>query len=196
MNILNRVVSTLLFLALLLGIILFAVYPLEVLNALRNAVDWTSASLQQTQEQSRFIYILGRIAAVLLSAIVFGGLIWLEIRPPAVRTVPLLTQTGGKVHLTTDSVARRLAWHIDQLPDVVSVTPKVSGRGGVVDVKLDLETSPEIVVPVKTEEVINLTREIIEQRMGLKSGKIEVRIRHAPYPSVEPTLSIPGSPQR
>ncbi|MCC7353402.1 MAG: hypothetical protein IT330_06545 [Anaerolineae bacterium] len=195
MNILNRIIAILLFLALLLGIILVAVYPLSILEGLRDSMDWSIATLQQTEDQSRALYILGRVVVVILSAIVFGGLTLLEVRRPGVRTVPLTTQTGGKVHLTTDSVARRLAWHIDQLPEVVSVTPRVSGRGGVVDVKLDLETSPEIVVPVKTDEVINLSHKIIEQDMGLKAGKIEVRIRHAPYPEVQPTLSIPGSPQ-
>ncbi len=195
MNILNRIVATLLFLALLLGLILFAVYPVSILSGLRDSIDWTIAALQQTEAQSRALFILWRVVTVILSAIVFGGLILLEVRRPGARTIPLATQTGGKVHLTTDSVARRLAWHIDQLPEVVSVMPKVFGRGGMVDVKLDLETSPEIVVPVKTDEVINLTHKIIEQDMGLKAGKIEVRIRHAPYPEVRPTLSIPGSPQ-
>ena len=195
MNILNRIVTTLLFIALLLGIILVAVYPITILDGLRNSTNWTITTLQQTENQSRLLYILARIAVVVLAAIVFGGLTLLEFRRPGSRSIPLATQTGGKVHLTTDSVARRLAWHIDQLPEVVSVVPKVSGRAGAVDVKLDLETSPEIIVPMKTDEVINLSRKIIEQDMGLKAGKIEVRIRHAPYPEVEPTLAIPGSQQ-
>jgi hypothetical protein len=51
-----------------------------------------------------------------------------------------------------------------------------------VDVNLVLETSPDIDVPMKTEEVIEVTREVIVERLGLKLGKVQVKIKHAPYP--------------
>jgi hypothetical protein len=68
------------------------------------------------------------------------------------------------------------------LPDVVKVSPRINGRSRGVDVDLILETSPDIDVPMKTEEVIEVTREIIVERMGLKLGKVQVKIKHAPYP--------------
>jgi hypothetical protein len=37
-------------------------------------------------------------------------------------------------------------------------------------------------VPTKTEEVCQVAREVVEDRMGLKLRKIKVNIRHAPYP--------------
>ena len=83
--------------------------------------------------------------------------------------------------MTADSVARRLSWHIDQLADVISVSPQVIARGKRVDIVIDLETSPEIDVPMKTDEVIAVAREVIVHRMGMQLGKAEVHITHTPY---------------
>jgi uncharacterized alkaline shock family protein YloU len=89
---------------------------------------------------------------------------------------------GGEARITIDSVEQRLAYNIDQLPDVIHVTPRVTGRSRGVDVDLLLETSPEVDIPMKTEEVLQVTREAIVERMGLKLGKVQIKIKHAPYP--------------
>ena len=34
---------------------------------------------------------------------------------------------------------------------------------------------------MKTDEVVDVTRDVIEQDMGLKLGKLDVRMRYAPY---------------
>ena len=47
--------------------------------------------------------------------------------------------------------------------------------------RLDLETRPEVDVPMKTDEVVGVAREVITERMGLQLGRIDVRINHAPY---------------
>jgi hypothetical protein len=50
-----------------------------------------------------------------------------------------------------------------------------------VDVRLEIETAPDVDVPMKTDEVVEVARDIIEQDMGLRLGKLDVRIRHAPF---------------
>jgi hypothetical protein len=89
---------------------------------------------------------------------------------------------GGETLISTDSIEQRLAYNIDQLPDVVKVVPHITGRSRGVDVDLLLETSPEIDIPMKTEEVLEVTRQVIVERMGLKLGKVQIKIKHAPYP--------------
>ncbi|MEJ2560333.1 MAG: hypothetical protein P8186_29775 [Anaerolineae bacterium] len=90
--------------------------------------------------------------------------------------------SGGEAQLTTDSIASRLEYNIDQLADVIKVKPVITpGRKGV-RVDLEVETSPEIEVPMKTEEVQQLTKDIVENRMGLTLDSVRVVIRHAPYP--------------
>ncbi len=62
----------------------------------------------------------------------------------------------------------------------MTVAPTVKAKGGAVDIKLEIETAPDVDVPMKTDEVVEVTREIIEEDMGLKLGKLDVRMRYAP----------------
>jgi hypothetical protein len=39
----------------------------------------------------------------------------------------------------------------------------------------------EIDVPMKTDEVVGVVKEVVTERMGLQLGKVQVRIKHAPY---------------
>ena len=34
---------------------------------------------------------------------------------------------------------------------------------------------------MKTDEVVAVVREVVQERMGLQLGKVSVRIKHAPY---------------
>jgi len=87
---------------------------------------------------------------------------------------------GGEVELAVESIAQRLEYRVDQLADVVKVRPKIMPRRKDIDVELNLETTPDIDVPTKTEEVCQVAREVVEERMGLKLRKIKVNIRYAP----------------
>jgi hypothetical protein len=109
-------------------------------------------------------------------------LLWLELRRPRKRSIRVQKVAGGEAHIAIDSIAQRLAYNIDQLPDVISVSPRIEGHSRGVDIDLLLETSPEVDVPMKTEEVLQVTKEVIEDKMGLKMGKAQVKIKHAPYP--------------
>ena len=62
--------------------------------------------------------------------------------------------------------------------------PEVQARSDQVNIQLDVETSPVIDVPMKTEEIILVVRDVVEGSMGLKIGKLDVRIRHSEYPQL------------
>jgi hypothetical protein len=34
---------------------------------------------------------------------------------------------------------------------------------------------------MKTDEVVGVVKEVVTERMGLQLGKVQVRIKHAPY---------------
>jgi hypothetical protein len=132
--------------------------------------------------QNRIPFILGGAALALLTFILCGLLLWLELRRPHGKAVRVQKVSGGEAKVTTDSIARRLEYNLDQLADVISVKPKVMGRGKGVYIRLNVETGPEIDVPAKTEEISRVAKEVIEERMGLKlAGKLEINIKHAPY---------------
>jgi hypothetical protein len=181
MNVFNRIVVILLALVLLAGCLALAIFPTEAVQALQAAVNGLAAFISVAAQSYRGLYMLGRVALALLALLIFGGLLVAELRRKRPGTVRVHTESGTSATVTAESVARRLAWHIDQLADVISVTPQVTARGRAVNVRLDLETRPEVDVPMKTDEVVGVAREVITERMGLQLGKIDVRINHGPY---------------
>lgn len=181
MNVFNRIVVVLVLLILLAALVALAIVPFIALNTLSGGVNGFYGFLTRMAESSNTLFVAARVALVLLAVLLIGLLLAFELRRSGPRTVRVHTEAGSQASVTTDSVAQRLQWHIDQLADVNSVTPTVRARGKAVDVRLDLETQPEVDVPMKTDEVIAVTREVITERMGLQLGKVNVRIRHAPY---------------
>jgi hypothetical protein len=122
---------------------------------------------------------------VLLGVIFFvicGLVLYLELRRPPRKTVKLQKTGGGEVELAVEYIVQPVEYGVDQLADVVKVMPNVKPRRNSVNVELELETTPDIDVPAKTEEVYEVARDVIEERMGLKLGKVKVNVKHAPYP--------------
>ena len=58
---------------------------------------------------------------------------------------------------------------------------------------LDLETDPDVDVPSKTEEICQVVKEAVEDKMGLKLRKVRANIKHAPY-SVKPQMPETQAP--
>lgn len=181
MNVFNRILVVLLLVAALLLAVLLAVFPLQVIATGQRGLATAGESLQAIAGSQSVLFIVGRVALVLAAIIIFGLLLLAEVRVPRPKAARVQTREGTFAEVTADSVARRLTWHIDQLADVISVVPQVTPRGRMVDVVLNLQTAPDVDVPMKTEEVVQCAKEIIVERMGLQPGKIQVRIAHAPY---------------
>jgi hypothetical protein len=181
MNVVNRLVTVIVLLILLALALTLAVAPVVAVQAAQQGLEGLEGFLSNAARLWSVLFVVGRIALALLAVLIFGLLIVAELRPNRPKAVAVHTDGGSSASVTTDSVARRLTWHIDQLADVISVTPEVTARGKSVNVRLDLETRPEVDVPMKTDEVVAVAREVITERMGLQIGKIDVRIKHAPY---------------
>ena len=183
MNAFNRVVVILLLLAIMVLSAIFFIVPMEVLGAVIPFVQRLQVGLEGWMTGPRaFLRLGGGLVFTFVIWVLCGALLWLEVRRPRTKTIKVQKVSGGEAELTTDSIASRLEYNIDQLADVIKVKPTIgSGRKGVI-VDLELETSPEIEVPMKTEEVQELTKDIIENRMGLKLDTVRVVIQHAPYP--------------
>jgi membrane protein implicated in regulation of membrane protease activity len=188
MNLFNRIVVVLLLLLVIVLAFVAMFLPLGPLDFIIGWLTFIKASLYVPTNY--LIVILVSLVVILLSLL----LLWLEFRGPArPKTVRIEKVGGGYAEVTTDSIAQRLKYRVDQLVGVTEVKPIVTSRGKVVDVVLDLETSPDIEVPAKTEEVCQVAREEVEQKMGLKLDRIRVNIRHAPYPPKTETPPAVGS---
>ncbi len=176
MKLFNRVVTILLFLALMIAVPIFMILPAQIAGLLQQYLKFVSSGLSLFHRA--VLVMLG-----IISFIVCGLVLYLEFRRPARKMVKLESTTGGEVELAVESIAQRLEYRIDQLPDVITVRPEIKPRRKSVDVELNLETAPDIDVPTKTEEVYQVAHEVVEGRMGLKLRKIKVNIKHAPYPT-------------
>ena len=182
MNVFNRIITILVAVVLFFAVVFTTVFPLPTLDWLGQLTGSWRDYLAYWEENARYASVAIRSGIVVIFVVLFGLLMFLELRRRRVDTVQVVTNEGGTAAVVTDSVSQRLVHHIDRLADVISVSPKVSSRGRTVHVDLDLETGPEIDVPMKSDEVVAVVREVVEGRMGLLLGKVNVRIRHAPYP--------------
>lgn len=178
MNVFNRIIVILFLLfsvpllLLLIGIVAFPAPAADVLSALVGGLRMISTT-------TKLLIVLASLLMLVIDIV----LLWFELRRPAAsRRVRIKQVTGGEAEMSTDSIEGRLAYNIDQLPDVIRVTPAVTGRGKGVEVVLDVETRPDIDVPTKTEEVMTVTRQVVEDRMGLELARIRVNIRHGQFP--------------
>ncbi len=195
MNVFNRVVIVILIILALVGALIAVIIPFAVIDFLLRFLETLRVILETTYTTAPLVFLLSQIAVALAVAIICGILLALELRRGRPATVQVATAEGGRADILLDSVAMRLAYHLDQLADVISVTPRVRAKGNVVNVELDVETSPDVEVPMKTQEILHVTREVIEERMGLRLGRAEVRIRHAPYPQERGMPTVVGSEQ-
>jgi len=177
MNIFNRAMTILLFVTLMIVLPIVMILPDAVIALLQQSLSAAASGMNNFH----------RVILILLGVICFiicGLVLYLEVRRPPRRRVKLQKISGGEVELAVDSIAQRLEYRVDQLADVVKVLPKIKAGRRSVDVELNLETTPDVDVPTKTEEVCQVVRDVVEERMGLKLNKIKVNITYAPYPEV------------
>jgi len=182
-NIFNRIVVILLILAVLILAVVVVIVPEPAFNLLKEVFEWAHRDTQSYLTGSdHWLFLLARV--IIGGAIVIVGLVllWLELRRPRKKVIRVEKMAGGETSIAIESISQRVAYNIDQLPEVIKVTPHISGRSRGVDIDLQLETTPEIDVPMKTEEVLQVTKDVVEGRMGLKLGKVRINIKHAPYP--------------
>ena len=182
MNAFNRIVVVVFLLTTMVISAIFFIVPVSVLQAVNPFLQQLETNLMAMTGVRTWLRVGGGLAFTLLIWVCCAAILWLEVRRPKAKTIRVQKVSGGEAELTTDSIANRLEYNIDQLADVIKVKSAISaGRKGV-RVDLQLETSPEIEVPMKTEEVQQLTKDVVENRMGLQLDTVRVVIRHAPYP--------------
>ncbi len=180
MNTFNRIIMIVVLLLLIAAVAIAAVAPFTTISYLQDALIQTHGWVSAQQEANTSNFLIGQIAVGVIALIIFGVLIGLEIWSGQRRGVRIRTAQGGQAELDTSSISRRLSWQLDQLAEVISVVPIVKSKGGSVDIKLEIEAAPDIDVPMKTDEVVEVTRDLIEQDMGLKLGRLDVHMRYAP----------------
>ncbi len=194
MNVFNRIVVILLLLLLLLLSLVAAWNPFLLLGTVQTLSGAVQDQLSQMYYANPFLFRLGQLVLGVVFVLLWGSLLLLEVRRGKPATVEVTTGEGQKARVLVDSVALRLAYHLDQLADVINVTPRVKGKGNTVHVAVEVETTPDVDIPMKTEEIVSVIREVVEERMGLHLGRVDVHIKHAPYPGETEGIRVIGAP--
>ena len=181
MIIFNRAVAIFVWLLLLALFGLGALAPFNTINQFHGLLTTFAEYLRQQQAANPANFVIGQATVGIVALLLFGGLTALEIWSGRRRGVRIRTAEGGSAEMDTTSISRRLEWQLDQVAEIIAVVPSVKSKRGSVDIKLEIEAAPDIDVPMKTDEVVEVTRDIIEQDMGLRLGKLDVHMRYAPY---------------
>ena len=179
MNIFNRIVMVLLIVLKIALVAFVMIRPDLASDWVNRGVAFFDANVTDTAGWfSRWFLPIG--AAILLLLLV---LLYLEIRKTQHKAVRIQTQDGGNARLDISSVAQSVEYRVDELAGVRKVKTRITSRGKDVDVAVDLDTSPSVNIPVLTDQIIGLCRDIVETQLGIKiHGPVKVNIRHEPYP--------------
>jgi hypothetical protein len=193
-NAFNRIMMLLVILLAFVVLTISLAAPFETLTVGKAVADNALRTLGRIRPE----FILPFRALLILCAILFDmlliGLVILEVRGPARRTIRVQKVDGGIVAVTTEALVERLQYHLDQLADVISVKVKVTPRGGNVDLSLDVRTGADVNVPEKAGQVLEVARQVVEDKMGVKlARKPHVYIHATPYPGVA-ARRMSGSP--
>ncbi len=197
MNTFNRIVMILLILAAFFVVTIGLFVPAESLAVIRGVADNTLHTMNRIRPE----FILSFRALLILCAVFIDvllvSLLVLQVRGPAKHTLRVQRVGGGEVVVTAESLVERLQYQIDQLADVIGVRARVTPRGGGVDVQVSLQTGADVNVPEKAEQVLEITRQVVEDQMGLKlARKPRVTVHAMPTPSVPSRAVTPARPFR
>ncbi len=184
MNFTNRILGFILFLVIFLLLIILAAIPFQALSWLQGQLGHFSQWATTYRFSNQLIFNLGRVTLAAIAVLIILPLMIAELPHKKQEPAVALRTEHGEIRVTAESIAKRLAWHLDQLADVITVDPVVKPRGDRVNIDLHIETSPEIDLPMKTEEIMLASKEIIEKDMGLKLGKLNVNLSHSAYPEL------------
>ncbi len=179
MNIFNRVLVVILLILIILFSAAAIVLPSQSFEAWMNLV--TNLDNYASDFTGWVIMTLVLLAVIVLCL----ALLWLEFRRKVQKTVRVEQISGGEAQVAVASVAQRLQYHLDQLPQVLSTKPKVTAKGKKVSLDIQVQTVQNVNIPSKTEEITQVTRQVVEEQMGLRLGKVIITVRHAPPPPIE-----------
>ncbi|MBN1954646.1 MAG: hypothetical protein JW900_06300 [Anaerolineae bacterium] len=191
MNALNRILVVLAVLTLTVVCIVVSVGPVATTRVtgewLQNAADLLEEIMPQP--------LLRVAVGVVLSLVwLFVGilLLILELRRPRARTVRMGGVDGGEVEVSLKTVGDHIAYAVDQLPGVLRTRSRVSSRKGGVMVELDVETAGDVNVPGRAAQVVDLVREVVEEKVGVNLAQPpKVHLQAQPTPPA--ARSRPGS---
>ncbi|MCG3142087.1 MAG: hypothetical protein HDKAJFGB_03462 [Anaerolineae bacterium] len=174
MNLVNRIIVVLL----LIAAFVFSCAGFFVMLLARNSIATTvQPTLNALTDPTQIFPLLFCLGLAVLVAVLALLLLYAELMPSGKVRMRLKSIQGADVMMSADAIVTQLQFALDPLPGVINVTPKVSkGKDDAVDVLVELATTSDISVKQKTDEVMDVTRSVLEGGLGLRVGKVQIKI--------------------
>jgi hypothetical protein len=178
-------------LSIIVGILLLLLAPTSLAPLFNNL----GTRLVLSSSDSRLTVLQREVTIVSLIAFVpLVVLLWLEVRRTTRDSIRISQVSGGEAHLSMQAVAQSLIYYVDALPGVVRVRPRLAANAHTVNVRLDVETTPDVDVRAKTEEITRTARSVIEEKLGLKLRHLYIHIHHSPLSRNVPPPPLEPAP--
>jgi hypothetical protein len=117
-NAFNRIVIILALLIVMVISAIFFIAPVTLLRLLIPFLQQLQTNLESMTGLNALVRLGGGLVFVFLSWVCCATILWLEVRRPRAKTIKAQSE-WGEAELTTDSIASRLEYNIDQLADVI-----------------------------------------------------------------------------
>ncbi len=174
MNLINRTIVVLLLLAAFVFSCAGFFVMLFARHSIATAVQPTLNALTDPTQIFPLLFCLGLAVLVAVFSLL---LLYAELMPGGKVRMRLKSIQGADVMMSADAIVTQLQFALDPLPGVINVTPKVSkGKDDAVDVLIEMATTSDISVKQKTDEVMDVTRSVLEGGLGLRVGKVQIKI--------------------
>jgi hypothetical protein len=142
----------------------------------------TLATLSQGATNPAQVICVGILTLLFAFAIL---LILLEYPRSSARRLRILSVQGVEVLMSSDAITQQLEYSLDALSDVIKVRAQVvsAGKDKGVDVFVELWTTADADVKAKTEESAGVARHVIEDKLGLEVGKVQIKLDQVKAPA-------------
>lgn len=174
MNFINRTIVVVLLLAAFVASCAGFIVMLAARSSIVAALQPTLNAMSDPAQIFPLLFCLG---LALLVAVVSVLLLYAELMPSGKMRMRLKSIQGAEVMMSADAITTQLQYALDPLPGVISVHPKVGkGKNDAVDVMVELVTTSDVSVKQKTDEVMDVTRSVLEGGLGLRVGNVQIKI--------------------
>ena len=163
---------------LLLGIAFLVALGLFMPGVREQSATVLTGWIEQLDAMTFAQRLIGALIAAAVAALAFLMLV-VELRPGTSSTVRVKAEDGSVTTIEREAISQRVQYAVDMLDDVVGVSPRIAGRGEGLSVHLDVVTTPVVDIPMKTTEIRETTRRVIEEQMGLHLKKLTLKVDHS-----------------
>ncbi len=137
--------------------------------------------------------LITAVVAILLWLVTLW-LLWMELRRARSKQITVSAAEGGTAQVSAESVARLLELELSMIPDVAEVTASVDqGRDGVL-AEVELTTVPGVSVPAVTNATISKAQDTLQNNIGAKVAKVNVKVRQVGMGSPRQMATAPVTP--